>query len=141
MGFDFCRDKSSTFHLIQEPVALLLKFLYNRGEVDWLVGELAVLGDFGLVQHFESVPFKEFGPASAIERYHLGVHMLHTLVVEKPEIGLEQLAENWDTPGFRKQIDMEMANPTWCSGNFVPSFGEQPMDVLAGFLIIPKVAA
>ncbi|MBV9644509.1 MAG: hypothetical protein JO334_13135 [Verrucomicrobia bacterium] len=69
---------------VQKPTALLLffKVFYNGAQVNRLNGESAVLRNFGLIHHFESVSLEQFGTAPAVECHHLRVYALHAVIIE-----------------------------------------------------------
>ena len=50
-------------HRVEQQIALFLKLFDDRAEVDRLIDKLAILRDFGLVQHLESVTLEQFGTA------------------------------------------------------------------------------
>ncbi len=56
---------------VQQPIALLLKVLYDGAEVNSLISEPPILRDFGLIHHFEPVALKQFETAPAVESHHL----------------------------------------------------------------------
>ena len=76
---------------VQQAVALLLKIFYDGAEVNGLVRESPILGDFGLIEHFESVAFKQFEAAPAVEGHHLGVDLFDTMVVQMTQVSFDQL--------------------------------------------------
>jgi hypothetical protein len=80
-GFNVCRSPFIVLGVrcvpgvlpdrVQQQVALFLKFLDDRAEINWLIGKLAILGHFGLVEHLESVTLEQFEPAPIFECHDL----------------------------------------------------------------------
>ena len=85
-----------------------------------MIGKSAILRDFGLIQHFESVALEQFETAPAVECHHLRVDLFDTVVIEMTEISFQKLTTDLDGLGCRKQVDVEMPNGPGRCGNFTP---------------------
>jgi len=106
-----------------------------------LIGKSAILRDFGLIQHFESVALEQFETAPAIEGHHLRVDLFDAVVVEMTEVSFQKLTADLDGLGRRKQIDVEMPNGPGRCRNFTPSPRNQPVDVSARLRPIAEITA
>jgi hypothetical protein len=113
---------------VKEPIASFFEFLDDRTQIDGLICELAIFGDFGLVQNSEAVSLEKFEPASAVEGHHLRVNLFNSVVVEEAEVSFEKLSTNENRPYLRQQIDVEMSNCARRCGNFAPRLGNDPVD-------------
>ncbi len=94
----------------------------DRAEVNGLIGISAILRDFGLIEHFESVALKQFETAPAVEGHHLGVDLFDAVVVEMTQVGFKELAKDLDRLHRRKKVDVEMSNGPGSCGDFTPRF-------------------
>ena len=93
---------------------MLLKIFYDRAEVNRLGRKSAILRDFGLIQHFESIALEQFEAASAVECHHLRVDLFDAMVVQVTKVGLQKLASDLDRLSGRKKIDVEMPDGPGC---------------------------
>jgi hypothetical protein len=107
---------------VQQPVALLLKIFYDGAEVNGLIRESPILGDFGLIEHFESVAFKQFEPAPAVEGHHLGMDLFDTVVVQMMQENFDELPSDLNRFRGREKVDVEMPNGPGRAGHFTPGF-------------------
>ena len=106
---------------VQQTIPLFLKVFDESAEVDSLTSKSAILRDFGLIQHFESIALEQFETAPAIEGHHLRVDPFDAVVVEMTEVSFQKLTTDLDGLGRRKQVDVEMPNAPGRCGNFTPS--------------------
>ena len=87
-----------------------------------MIGKLAVFGDFGLVEHLESIALKQFETAPAIECNYLGMDLFDAMIVKIAEIGLEKLTVDQDGLYFREEVGMKMPDRPRSGGHFAPRF-------------------
>jgi len=107
---------------VEQQAALFLKFLDDRAEVDGLIGKLAILGDFGLVQHLESVALEQFEPAPVFECHDLSVDLFDAVIIKITQIGFDQLTAHDDGLYFREDVKMKMPDGPRSSGYLAPRF-------------------
>ena len=109
---------------VEEAIALLLllKIFHDGAEVNRLNCESAILRDFRLIHHFESVSLEQFGTAPAVECHHLRVYPFDAVIVEMVQISFNKLPTDHDRLGCRKKVDVEMSNGPGSRGHFTPGF-------------------
>ena len=120
---------------------MLLQIFDDGAEVNSLIGESAILRDFGLIHHFESIALKQFETAPAVECHHLRVDLFDAMVVQMAQVGFKKLTTDLDRLGCREKVDVEVPNGSGSAGYFPPGLRNQPMNVLPGFRPVAKVAA
>lgn len=121
-GLRSSRRDHSLPERVQQTITLLLEIFYDRAEVNSSIRKSAILGDFGLIQHFESVALKQFKTAPAVECHYLRVDLFDAMVVLMTQVGFKKLPSDLDRFGGRKKVDMEMANGPGSCGHFTPGF-------------------